>query len=95
MRIGHGYDVHKLVEGRKLIIGGVDSDGQFGFVPGIDIGDTVVVTDMKGYEFTYTVSTVKHAKNAKASTLIDDNSDLTLFAKDKRTGDWLLVRCSM
>jgi len=24
IRIGHGYDVHKLVEGRKLIIGGVD-----------------------------------------------------------------------
>ena len=24
MRIGHGYDVHKLVEGRRLIIGGVD-----------------------------------------------------------------------
>ena len=23
-RIGHGYDVHKLVEGRRLIIGGVD-----------------------------------------------------------------------
>ena len=24
LRIGHGYDVHKLVENRKLIIGGVD-----------------------------------------------------------------------
>jgi 2-C-methyl-D-erythritol 2,4-cyclodiphosphate synthase len=24
MRIGHGYDVHRLVEGRKLIMGGVD-----------------------------------------------------------------------
>lgn len=24
MRIGNGYDVHKLVEGRKLILGGVD-----------------------------------------------------------------------
>ena len=24
MRIGHGYDVHKLVEDRKLILGGVD-----------------------------------------------------------------------
>lgn len=24
MRIGYGYDVHRLVEGRKLIIGGVD-----------------------------------------------------------------------
>ena len=23
-RIGHGYDVHKLVEGRKLILGGID-----------------------------------------------------------------------
>ncbi len=24
MRIGHGYDVHKLVKGRRLIIGGVE-----------------------------------------------------------------------
>ncbi|MBQ3003142.1 MAG: 2-C-methyl-D-erythritol 2,4-cyclodiphosphate synthase [Clostridia bacterium] len=24
MRIGHGYDVHRLVEGRKLFIGGVE-----------------------------------------------------------------------
>lgn len=24
MRIGHGYDVHRLCEGRKLIIGGVE-----------------------------------------------------------------------
>lgn len=24
IRIGHGYDVHKLVEGRRLILGGVD-----------------------------------------------------------------------
>jgi 2-C-methyl-D-erythritol 2,4-cyclodiphosphate synthase len=33
MRIGHGYDVHKLVEGRKLILGGVEiphSLGLFG-----------------------------------------------------------------
>lgn len=24
MRIGYGYDVHKLVEGRRLVLGGVD-----------------------------------------------------------------------
>lgn len=24
IRIGHGYDVHKLVEGRKLVLGGVE-----------------------------------------------------------------------
>lgn len=26
LRIGHGYDVHKLVEGRKLILGGIEID---------------------------------------------------------------------
>jgi len=31
-RIGHGYDVHKLVEGRKLIIGGVDIPYKFGLL---------------------------------------------------------------
>ena len=30
MRIGHGYDVHRLVTGRKLIIGGVDIPYELG-----------------------------------------------------------------
>ena len=30
MRIGHGYDVHKLVEGRDLILGGVKIDYEKG-----------------------------------------------------------------
>ena len=30
MRIGHGYDVHKLVEGRDLIIGGVKIEHTLG-----------------------------------------------------------------
>ena len=32
MRIGHGYDVHRLVEGRKLILGGVDIDFEKGLL---------------------------------------------------------------
>lgn len=32
MRIGHGYDVHRLVEGRKLILGGIEIDYQFGLL---------------------------------------------------------------
>lgn len=32
MRIGHGYDVHKLVEGRKLIIGGVKINHTLGLL---------------------------------------------------------------
>ena len=30
MRIGNGYDVHKLVEGRKLILGGVEIEHTLG-----------------------------------------------------------------
>lgn len=30
MRIGHGYDVHRLVEGRDLILGGVKTDYPLG-----------------------------------------------------------------
>ena len=32
MRIGHGYDVHKLVEGRELILGGVKIDHPLGLL---------------------------------------------------------------
>ena len=32
MRIGHGYDVHRLVEGRKLILGGVTIDYPLGLL---------------------------------------------------------------
>ena len=32
MRIGHGYDVHKLVEGRDLILGGVKIDHNLGLL---------------------------------------------------------------
>lgn len=32
MRIGHGYDVHKLVAGRKLILGGVEIPHETGLL---------------------------------------------------------------
>ena len=32
MRIGHGYDVHKLVEGRDLILGGVKIEYELGLL---------------------------------------------------------------
>lgn len=32
MRIGHGYDVHKLVSDRKLILGGVEIPSSFGLL---------------------------------------------------------------
>ena len=32
MRVGMGYDVHKLVEGRKLILGGVEIPWELGLL---------------------------------------------------------------
>ena len=32
IRIGHGYDVHRLVENRRLIIGGVDIPHNMGLL---------------------------------------------------------------
>lgn len=32
MRIGHGYDVHRLVKGRKLILGGVNVNHDLGLL---------------------------------------------------------------
>ena len=32
LRIGHGYDVHRLVEGRRCIIGGVDIPHETGLL---------------------------------------------------------------
>ena len=31
-KIGHGYDVHRLVSGRKLVLGGVDIPHEFGLL---------------------------------------------------------------
>lgn len=41
MRIGHGYDVHRLVPGRKLILGGVDIPNDVGLLGHSD-ADVVV-----------------------------------------------------
>ena len=39
MRVGMGYDVHKLTEGRELILGGVDIPGKkvFWAIPDADV----------------------------------------------------------
>ena len=48
MRIGQGYDVHKLVEGRKLILGGV-VDGKEVTMQ-VKAGDKVIYSKYSGTE---------------------------------------------
>ena len=41
LRVGHGYDIHRLVEGRLLVLGGVQIPGSRGLVGHSD-GDVVL-----------------------------------------------------
>ena len=40
MRVGMGYDVHKLTEGRKLILGGVEIPYEKGRITSSTVGTT-------------------------------------------------------
>ena len=40
MRIGHGYDAHRFEENKKMIIGGVEIDYEFGLMAHSD-GDVL------------------------------------------------------
>ena len=57
LRIGHGYDVHRLVEGRRCIIGGVDIPHDKGLLGHSDADVLVLLARVMeharglGYEF--------------------------------------------
>ena len=50
MRIGHGYDVHRLVQGRKLILGGVEIPWEMGLLghSDADVVTRAVVDALRG-----------------------------------------------
>lgn len=79
----------------SLIVGGSDRKGQFDFCGRIDIGNAVVVTDMTGAQYIYTVHTVERSKKADADTLVAEGNSLTLFMKDAYAMEYIIVRCAM
>lgn len=85
MRIGHGYDVHRLGENRKLIIGGVDIPYSLGLVGHSD-GDvlTHVVIDSIlgalalrdiGYHFPDNDNAYKDINSLKLLSKVKDTLD--------------------
>lgn len=77
----------------SLIVGGADQQGQFDFLDRIQLGAIIKVTDMTGAEYVYTVTRVDRSKSAESEILMDEGSDLTLFARDTYSLDYLMVRC--
>lgn len=75
-----------------LIVGGRSADGNFDFIDQLDAGEELTFTDMTGRVFRYTVHKIRHADNARAETLADSESALTLFVK--KNGAFLIVRCA-
>ena len=76
-----------------LVLGGKDREGQFDFCTRMDHGDVVMITDMTGTQFRYTVSRIDRSKDASAEILSEDAWDLTLFARDSGSMDYIIVRC--
>ena len=50
LRIGHGYDVHRLAEGRKLILGGVEIPFEKGLLGHSDADVPVSYTHLSPIE---------------------------------------------
>jgi len=50
LRIGHGYDVHRLTEGRRLILGGVEIEYPLGLMGHSDAGVTMNVYTHASYD---------------------------------------------
>lgn len=78
-----------------MIIGGNDQQGQFDFFDRMDLGDKVVLTDMMGTEFTYTVERIDRAKSADYETLSSGEYPLTLFVRSAYSMKYIFVRCSL
>ena len=78
----------------SLVIGGADNAHQFSFCHNIDNGTVIIVTDMTGAQFSYTVSRVDRAKSAQSSWLISEEYDLTLFCRNTYSMEYVAVRCS-
>ncbi len=85
MRIGQGYDVHRLVEGRKLILGGVDipyGKGLLGHSAAMgDIGKLFPDTDPR-YEGADSLALLREVcLRLRASGFEPGNIDATVIAQ--------------
>ncbi len=77
----------------SLVIGGSDRSSQFDFLSYIQLGEAVMVTDMTGAQFTYSVSEIRRAHSVPAKMLMDGTEGLTMFVKESFSLEYIIVRC--
>lgn len=79
----------------SMIIGGSGQDGQFDFFDQLNPGAVVSVTDMLGFEYSYTVSRIDRAKSVTYERLCEGGHPLVLFAGNLFSTEYLIVRCDL
>lgn len=91
MRIGHGYDVHKLVSGRKCIIGGVDIPHETGLLGHSD-ADVLLHAVMDALLGAATLGDIGHLfpDNAPKYKGADSLSLLREVGRVLQTNGWVL-----
>lgn len=77
----------------SLIVGGFDQEGQFECLKRVDVGNIVLVKDMTGAQFSYTVDYVERKDSVRAESLEYGDSELTLFVRDTYSMKYIIVRC--
>lgn len=79
---------------KTLIIGATNGETQLDFVTKMDVGDQIILTDMEGGKYTYRVDMIQHSKHAALSKLQEGDYALTVFVKNSKNSEYLLIRCS-
>ena len=75
----------------SLIVGG--SGRQLACLAQVGHGDAVIVTDLHGAEFRYTVSRIRRTNDADIHSLRSDQVRLVLFMRDVYSMEYVIVEC--
>lgn len=78
---------------RTIQIGGTSQKGQYDFYRDISVGDRVFFTDVEGNRFSYSVTAIRHEKNADQTALRRENAALTLFIKNVYAFEYVVFYC--
>lgn len=77
----------------SLAIGATTRSGQFDFYREISTAQVLYFTDMTGNRFAFEVTDILYRQQLSDAVLQPDNADLTLFIKNLRGFEYIVIHC--